>query len=435
QGATVHGKGRPELRLADTVSFRHLGGFAVLVDHRSGRILRLSAAAGRLLHTLESGSLPVLDGEDRAFLEQLAARGLLAGATPVAERKYPTGGAATGGILDRINADAAAARIPLHAQLEVTFRCPLSCRHCYLPPGASRAGTELSVEEIGQLLDQLSALGGLFLLLTGGEPFARPDLRRIFDAARDRRFAVSLLTSGRGADPALLDHMAARGLDAIQVSLHGPDAATHDGFTGAAGSFDAALWCMRRCRALGIRTRAGLTVTRANIDSLAATKALLDRESIPAALGLHLEPRRDGDRAPTSLAVDEAGVRRALALFPPSSATRMAGLGPDDTPCRAGSSVLAIDPFGTVYPCLSLRIPAGNAREEALAGIWSGSSVLERLRGLRVLDLEDCPTCEHRSHCDRCAGFAVGEGGSIRGHTAFDCLQARARQALELRTP
>jgi radical SAM protein with 4Fe4S-binding SPASM domain len=423
------------LRLADTVSFRHLGDFAVLIDHRTRRIMRLSAAAGRLLGALESGSSPTLDDGDRAFLDQLAARGLLAGPAPSAGPGTGTGEAGTGGILDRINTDAAAARIPLHSQLEVTFRCPLTCRHCYLPPGASRAGTELSLGEIERILDQLLALGGLFLLLTGGEPFARTDLRRIFDAARDRRFAVSLLTSGFGADPALLDHLATRGLDAIQVSLHGADAGAHDRFTGRPGSFDAALACLRRCRDLGIRTRAGVTVTRDNVGSLASIKALLDGEGLTAAIGLHLESRRDGDRRPTLLATDEAGVRRALELFPPSSFARMAGLGPDDPPCRAGASVIGIDPFGQVYPCLSLRIPAGSVRERTLAEIWRESSVMHRLRKLRLADLEDCPGCEHRDFCDRCAGFAVGEGGTVLGHTAFDCLQARARQVLDPGNP
>jgi pyrroloquinoline quinone biosynthesis protein E len=423
------------LRLASTVSFRHLGGFAVLVDHRSGRILRLSAAAGGLLDTLESGSSPALGGADLAFLDQLAARGLLAGSHPVAARLHDTEQPVGDGILERINADAAAALIPLHVQLEVTWRCPLSCRHCYLAPVADTAGSELSLAEIESLLEQLGDLGALFLLLTGGEPFARRDLPLIYDAARDRRFAVSILTSGCGADPELLEHMKARGLDAIQVSLHGPDAGSHDGFTGFPGSFDAALSCLRRCRDLGIRTRAGVTVTWDNIAGLAAIKALLDGEGLTAALGLHLEPRRDGDRGPTALAIDEAGVRRALELFPPSSPARLAGLGPEDRPCRAGASVLAVDPFGTVFPCLSLRSPAGALRETPLAEIWSGSPVLERLRAVRLADLEGCPACAHRGSCDRCPGFALSDGLSIVGHAPFDCLQARVRYELDPRDP
>lgn len=418
-------------RLAATVAFRHLGAFAVLVDQRNGLVLRLSAAAGRLLEALESGTAPALGDADREFLASLAARDLLEGPPPPAAAKRPAPvPAQPGGVLARINADAAAAHVPLHLQLEVTYRCPLSCRHCYLAPARTARVPELSLPEIEDLLDQSAALGTLFLLLTGGEPFARPDLRRIYDAARDLRFSVSLLTSGFGADPGLLEHLAARGLDGIQVSLHGPDAPSHDRLTGVPGSFDAALSCLRRCRDLGIRTRAGVTVTRDNLDRLADLRSLLEDEGIPAALGLYLEPRRDGDPSPTALAVDEDGVRHALELFPPSSPARMAGLGMEDAPCRAGSSVLAVDPTGTVHPCLSLRTATGSIRERSVSDIWREATALRRLRELRLADLDDCPGCEQRAHCDRCAGFAVGAGSGITGHTAFDCLQARVRRAV-----
>ncbi len=415
-------------RLAPTVSFRSLGGFVVLVDHRSHRILRLSAAAGRLLDALESGRPPGTEDTTLSFLEQLASRGLLEGTVPDSGKPSAARAAATGSVLERINADAAAAHIPLHAGLEVTYCCPLSCRHCYVTPGASDS-RELSLPEIENLLDQLAALGTLFLLLTGGEPFSRPDLDWIYDAARDRRFAVSILTSGFGAGQDLLRHMAARGLDAIQVSLHGPSAATHDRVTGVPGSFDAALSCLRRCRDLGLRTRAGVTVTRENEGDLDSIKGLLDAEAIPVALGLFLEPRRNGDREPTDLRIDEAGVRRALELFPPQSAARLSGLDPGDPPCHAGANVLAVDPFGTVYPCLSLRTPCGSTREAPLADIWTSSPALLRLRDVKLADLEGCPTCVHRSFCDRCPGFAVSDGGSILDHVPFDCLQARIRHA------
>ncbi|MBW2277692.1 MAG: radical SAM protein, partial [Deltaproteobacteria bacterium] len=194
-----------DYKLAPKISYRVSGELAMLLDHGTGDVLRLNPAAGRVLRAIETGGRELTADE----LE------------------------------------------PLHCQLEVTYRCTLACRHCYVPPGAADPASELTVNEIGALLDQLAELGTLFLLLTGGEPFARPDLEVIFDAARDRRFAVSLLTSGAGADREVLQRMAARGVDSLQVSLYGPDAATHDRITGADGSFDAALHCLRTSRDLG----------------------------------------------------------------------------------------------------------------------------------------------------------------------------------------
>lgn len=421
-------------RIYDRISYRVFEDFAVLLDHASHEVLRLNRAAGRVLQAIEAGDRP-LTTDELAFAEELNRRGhVLRAEAETAEIVVGDAGEAapgSGAVLERINLDAAAARIPLHCQLEVTYRCPLACRHCYVPPDAADTARELSLDEIGSFLDQLAELGGLFLLLTGGEPFARSDLVQIFELARDRRFAVSLLTSGVGAEARTLERLAERGIDSLQVSLHGPDPASHDRLTGVAGSFDTALQCLRTCRDLGIRVRAGITVNRENAGTLGEIKALLAGEDVPAALGLHIEPRRDGDRGVQALAIDETGVRAALETFPPKDAPRLRDRELDDPPCGAGANVLAVDPFGGVYPCLSLRQRVGALREQQLARIWRESPALDQLRRLRVADLEQCPTCEHRRSCNRCTGLAVSEERGLKGHAPLDCIQARVLTFLE----
>lgn len=425
---------RAKYTLSPKVSYRVFEDFAVLLDHARSDILRLNRAAGEALRRIESGERPLSD-DDLEFAEDLRARGHLLGAADHAAATPDPGLDETrpndGGVLERINAAAAAARIPLHCQLEVTYRCQLACRHCYIPPGASDPARELSLDEIRALLDRLAELGTLFLLLTGGEPFARKDLRSIFDAARDRRFAVSLLTSGTGADRATLEHMAARGVDSLQVSIFGPDAATHDALTGAAGSFDRALDCLRTSRDLGVRTRAGVTLTRLAEGRLEEIKRLLADEGIPVSLGLYLEPRRDGSRDPQTLAVGEEVLRSALESFPPVDAPRLRKKSVEDPPCGAGANTMGIDPFGEVFPCLSLRQRVGSLRETSVGDLWRISPVLERLRALRVADLEGCPTCPDRGSCNRCVGFAVSEGLGLEDHAPLDCVQARVLTLIE----
>jgi len=419
---------RARYQLSPKVSYRVLGDRAVLLDHGSGEILHLNAAAGRVLEAIEIGDRELTPAE-LEFAEGLRLRGHVIGADGDTASKPARDGSGAdpeaGGLLERINRDAAAALIPLHCQLEVTYRCPLACRHCYVPPGAADPAGELTLPEIAELLDRLAELGALFLLLTGGEPFARADLEAIFEAARDRRFAVSFLTSGAGADRGLLARMAARGIDSLQVSLHGPDAATHDRLTGVEGSFDVALECLRAARDLGVRTRVGVTLTRWNAGRLGEIKALAEREGVPVSLGLYLEPRRDGSREPQAHSIGEDELRAALTAFPPRDAPRLRSRGPQDRPCEAGSGTLAVDPSGTVYPCLSLRLPVGSIREVDIGLLWRHSPVLDRLRRLRVADLEGCPDCEHRSGCNRCTGFAVSEGLGLGGHAPLDCVQAR----------
>ena len=417
--------------LSPHLSFRTLKDVAIVVDHSRAEILRLNVAAGEVLDRIEGGREP-LDDDDREFAEVLVERGLAyrQGESPVvpateAPTEAPTLAAEHTDLLDRLNEHAAGLLVPLHAQLELTYRCPLSCRYCYL--GAERGGTEpeLSTDEVTSLLDDLAQLGGLFLLLTGGEPLVRDDFEAIVEHARSRRFAVSVLTSGWGMDRALMARLVAGGLDSVQISLHGAEPKTHDGMTGVVGSFDQALTALRFLRDHGARTLAAITVTRGNLDELPALRALVEREAVGFNVSFYVLPERSGSRAPQRELLDEAGLRRAHEVFPPGSTCRMAARGLADPPCGAGASAVAIDPFGGVYPCHSLRTPVGSLRQASLAEIWSSSEALSEVRELTVGQLVDCPGCAERDRCNRCTGFAVAEGGTLRDHAPFDCLQAQ----------
>src|SRR5512146_10034 len=78
-------------------------------------------------------------------------------------------------------------RVPLDVSVELTNRCPLSCVQCYnnLPVNDQKARSrELTLEEHCRILDELSDLGCLWLLYTGGEIFAHPHFLEIYTHAQ-----------------------------------------------------------------------------------------------------------------------------------------------------------------------------------------------------------------------------------------------------------
>ncbi len=83
--------------------------------------------------------------------------------------------------------------IPLYCYFELTYRCNLSCKHCYAP---KIYGEELSLNEIDSILDQLLKIGTLQLLLTGGEILIREDFFDIAFLARSKGFILGLMTNG-----------------------------------------------------------------------------------------------------------------------------------------------------------------------------------------------------------------------------------------------
>ena len=135
-------------------------------------------------------------------------------------------------------------RIPLVGSLEVTERCNLSCVHCYinLPAGDQGARKrELNAVEIYDILDQIVEEGCLWLLLTGGEPFVRPDFLEIYTYAKKKGLLITLFTNGTTITPRIADHLAEWRPFAIEITLYGHSQETYERVTGVQDSYE-------RCR-------------------------------------------------------------------------------------------------------------------------------------------------------------------------------------------
>jgi AdoMet-dependent heme synthase len=325
---------------------------------------------------------------------------------------------------------AASNHVPLQALLEVTGRCHLDCVHCYLdvkqPPR-----DELSTEEIVCLLDQLKAAGVLFLTVTGGEIFLRRDILDIVAAARQRRFAVRLFTSGTLLTRQLVAEIARLRPVAVEISVYGLHARVHDRVTRRSGSLRKSL------RAAVLLRQAGVAVALKS-PLLANTDGghfdLIDAARRIGA-GYRIDPslisRRDGGVEPlaarppietvTRLYQDRRLADPEQALPPP----RPAG----EAPCAIARRVVRIAPNGDVYACSAFPIAAGNVREASFADIWYGSPLLRQIRGITVGDLEgECQGCARQGYCGRCSAQALLEYGNFKGPTGEACNRAEARE-------
>jgi MoaA/NifB/PqqE/SkfB family radical SAM enzyme len=126
-------------------------------------------------------------------------------------------------------------RLPINATLEVTHRCPLACAHCYnnLPVGdAGARRRELSADELKRIIDELADAGGLWLLFTGGEIFARRDFLEIYRHAKTRGFLITLFTNGTQITEAIADTLAEWRPFSIEITLYSRTRQTYERLTG-----------------------------------------------------------------------------------------------------------------------------------------------------------------------------------------------------------
>jgi radical SAM protein with 4Fe4S-binding SPASM domain len=129
------------------------------------------------------------------------------------------------------------------ALVQITERCNLHCAHCFV--SAHREGTDMELGRIeAELLPQLLEARVERLTLTGGEPFAHPDLVEIAALGRAAGMGVTVCTNATMIVPAAIEGLDQLGVK-MNVSLDGFAAESHGKFRGAPESFDVTVETMR----------------------------------------------------------------------------------------------------------------------------------------------------------------------------------------------
>jgi len=91
---------------------------------------------------------------------------------------------------------------PIYVQFYVTARCNLTCQQCNIIYANSDV-RECTLYEIERIAENLSKLGVVIVLLTGGEPFLRKDLPEIVRAFVRNGIHVRMQTNGFASEEAL----------------------------------------------------------------------------------------------------------------------------------------------------------------------------------------------------------------------------------------
>lgn len=273
------------------------------------------------------------------------------------------------------------------ALVELTYRCNLDCFYCYNDLGLE--GEPLSRAQWERLFEDLAAMQVLQLTLTGGEPLAHPDFFVLGARARKLGFLIRIKSNGHALDGARARRLRDE-VDPfmVEVSLHGACAESHDRQTRVAGSFERLLENLGAAAGTGLRVKLNATLTAWNEGEIEAMFALADRLGLPLGFGATVTPRDDGDTTPLTIAPSRAGVERLYRVLgarsPDPPADSCTPPPSSEKNCGAGSSGLAVDPYGNVYPCVQWRRPLGNLHRASLPEIWASSPALGEVRGLTV---------------------------------------------------
>jgi Fe-coproporphyrin III synthase len=300
----------------------------------------------------------------------------------------------------------------------VTYWCQYRCQTCNI--WKRKPEHELTTDELLAFVSKNADTA--WLDVTGGEIFLREDIGEILHAVGQQWSRLSVLhfpTNGFLTDKivAITARLAAtrRVPIVVTVSLDG-DEALNDKIRGIRGGYQRQVETLRALRNIpGVRAVFGMTLSSLNIDQVQATFEACQRDCPGLSIDdfhLNVAQRSSHYYGNEQLEAFEAGtdaLRHEIKIYrrkrswsgAPADVVEQLYLrhldqflvtGRSPMPCHALRSSCFIDPWGTVYPCITYAMPLGSLRETgmAIAPIWAAQLARDTQREIWR---GECPQC------------------------------------------
>lgn len=320
---------------------------------------------------------------------------------------------------------------------EVTYACNLHCPHCFTESGRP-GNNELDTEGAFLLIDKLAEAKVLRLLITGGEPFLRPDILEILEKVSTTGIRLDIATNGIELPDRVLKGIRNLPVLHMHVSMDGIGM-SHDRFRGRRGAFEAACRNIRRMQDENINVSLSMTVTGQNIDEVEQVidlalemgcQGFFANAMLPVGRGkkiIHEHPLGADDYYRFYRTLVEKGkeLRGRLEIsgdmcFPFLFSSPRKGMSTSGSMgCSAGYDTLCIGADGIAYPCHFLHdFPLGDLTETSLMSLWKNSPALRDMRNVRKQDMaEPCHSCQFAPGACRggCRAAAYLVSGDLRG--------------------
>lgn len=317
-------------------------------------------------------------------------------------------------------------RVPLYTIVEVTYRCNLSCKHCYIPY-SYRFKNELSKEKIFQLIEELSQLGGLYLTISGGEPFLRKDIFELISFAKQKNFYVVVFTNGSLINEDTVKKLVLSKVDRIEISIYG-DKDVHNKFVGS-DVFDKVISSIKLLKKHKIDVCLKTVLTKENINSYGFLKNLARNLDVVLKTDFVVLVKLNYDDSTLNLLLQDKDIK-SLLKKERIVVKKMYNVG-NNFFCSAGINVVSVSPEGNVYPCVGFSYLLGNIYEENFTTIWQKNAKLFVKKFLNFKKYRKCLSCSVKYYCRRCPAMCFIETSDIYGCSNVVKKIAKIYQKLE----
>ena len=335
--------------------------------------------------------------------------------------------------------------IPASGIFELTPRCNLRCKMCYVrmtPEQMAPIGQELTTEQWLELAKFAVNAGMVFLLLTGGEPTSREDFPPLYEGLSGMGLSLTINTNATHLTPAIRELWHRLPPAQVNVTVYGTCPADYQALCVDPNAYEKMVEGVRWLMNEGILVHLNTTMTPENADRWYAI------EEFASGLGLSL--RMTAYCFPPVRRI-ECGSCEAFTRLPPEQAARLLihdiryrggdtavkqyardsstppvsecdmGVG-ESIQCLAGRSQFRVAWNGKMTPCGMINEPETSPVANGFGAAWE--DLREQTASIRLCP--DCVNCDIRSTCLNCAAVMHAETGSFSGKPEYMCRMNEA---------
>lgn len=304
--------------------------------------------------------------------------------------------------------------LPTVISIELTYRCPLFCKHCYRECSMKRTES-ISLSDIKKIATEMEEYGIHSVQLTGGEPLAHPNFENIINLFVEKNISITILTSGYYLRKESLEVFKkyARKIGSVQVSLDGLES-THNTIRQKGNSYEKAVSLIKYLREQEIQVDVSTSVmkqTREEIFEL--SKKLRNLGVSRHRLSVIMETGRSIQNNASTFD-REVIINNWTQEFDRELSTDTfnvmlqegdpAESGVDGN-CGAGYKLLRIDPCMNIHPCIMIDLPLMNLKNNTILDYAVKYSNF--FDNVEPPNEEHCAGCPLENKCKGCIAEAI----------------------------
>ena len=346
-------------------------------------------------------------------------------------------------------AKAGNAGIPLSGTFELTSRCNLDCKMCYIHRRANdqkAIKTEKTTAEWISFAKECVQKGMLLLLLTGGEPLLRSDFKEIYTVCRRLGLLVSINTNATLMDDDMVEFFKKDPPARINITLYGASAETYGALCGDPSAYERVVRAILALKAAGIFVKINFSVTPYNAKDAERVYAFTKEHNLPLQSATYMFP---------PVRACEQGCYLADRLTPEQAAVaqihydkfrftedelrkrwnaQLNGIQVEDPDkecqefpterirCRAGKTTFWVTWDGKIRPCGMMTEPSFELEPGKFEEAWK----YIRTAREEIMVPAKCSSCEIKHACDQCAAMCYAETGSFTDVPTYMCEKTKA---------